>query len=59
MNIKNKYSKVRNGSLAVFGVTLLFLSMLSMVQPPSGNATLIDDWLISLKSSMQPLKNPM
>jgi hypothetical protein len=44
MNIKNKYSKVRNGSLAVFGITLLFLSMLSVVQPSvqqlsSGNAT--------------------
>jgi hypothetical protein len=44
MNIKNKYSMVRDGSLAVFGITLLFLSMLSMVQPSvqqssAGNAT--------------------
>jgi hypothetical protein len=44
MNIKNKNSKVRNGSLAIFGITLLFLSMLSIVQPsvqqsPSENAT--------------------
>ena len=43
MNIKNKYSVVRNGSLAVFGIAFLFLSMLSMVQTSqqqsSGNAT--------------------
>jgi hypothetical protein len=44
MNIKNKYLMVRNGSLAVFGITLLFLSMLSIVQTSvqqssSGNAT--------------------
>jgi hypothetical protein len=43
MNIKNKYSMVRNGSLAVFGITLLFLSIFSMVQTSiqqsSGNAT--------------------
>jgi hypothetical protein len=48
MNIKNKYSKVRNGSLVVFGITLLFLSMLSMVQiseqqSSSGNATSAGD----------------
>lgn len=39
---------VRNGSLAVFGITLLFLSMLSMVQTSvqqssSGNATSAGD----------------
>ena len=44
MNIKNKSAMVRNGSLAVFGITLLFLSMLSVVQTSvqqssSGNAT--------------------
>jgi hypothetical protein len=43
MNIKNKYSMVRNSSLAVFGITLLFLSIFSMVQTSvqqsSGNAT--------------------
>jgi hypothetical protein len=44
MNIKNRYSMVRNGSLAIFGITLLFLSMLSIVQTSvqqssSGNAT--------------------
>jgi hypothetical protein len=48
MNIKNRYSIVRNGSLAVFGITLLFLSMLSMVQTSiqqssSGNATSAGD----------------
>jgi hypothetical protein len=48
MNIKNKYSKVRNGSLAVFGVTLLFLSILSMVQTSvqqssAGNASSAGD----------------
>jgi hypothetical protein len=43
MNIKNKHLTVRNGSLAVFGIALLFLSMLSIVQTSvqqsSGNAT--------------------
>jgi hypothetical protein len=43
MNIKNKYTTVRNGSLAVLGITLLFLSVFSMaqtsVQQSSGNAT--------------------
>jgi hypothetical protein len=48
MNIKNRYSIVRNGSLAVFGITLLFLSMLSIVQTSvqqssSGNATTAGD----------------
>jgi hypothetical protein len=48
MNIKNKYLMVRNGSLAVFGITLLFLSMLSIVQTSvqqssSGNATSVGD----------------
>ena len=43
MNIKDKHLTLRNGSLAVFGITILFLSMLSMVQTSvqqsSGNAT--------------------
>ena len=43
MNIKNKYTTVRNGSLAVLGITLLFLSVFSMaqtsIQQSSGNAT--------------------
>jgi hypothetical protein len=47
MNFKNKYSMVRNGSLAVFGITLLFLSIFSMVQisvqQSSGNATSAGD----------------
>jgi hypothetical protein len=48
MNIKNRYSMVRNGSLAVFGITLLFLSILSLVQTSvqqssSGNATSAGD----------------
>jgi hypothetical protein len=48
MNIKNKYSMVRNGSLAIFGITLLFLSIFSMVQTSvqqssSGNATSAGD----------------
>jgi hypothetical protein len=48
MNIKNKHLTLRNGSLAVFGVTLLFLSIFSMVQTSvqqssSGNATSAGD----------------
>ena len=48
MNFKNKYSMVRNGSLAVFGITLLFLSIFSTVQTSvqqssSGNATSAGD----------------
>jgi hypothetical protein len=48
MNIKNKYLMVRSGSLAVFGITLLFLSIFSMVhtsvqQSSSGNATSAGD----------------
>jgi len=47
MNFKNKYLMVRNGSLAVFGITLLFLSIFSMVQisvqQSSGNATSAGD----------------
>jgi hypothetical protein len=47
MNIKNRYSMVRNGSLAAFGITLLFLSVFSMVQTSvqqsSGNATSAGD----------------
>jgi hypothetical protein len=44
MNIKDKHLTVRNGSLAAFGITLLFLSIFSMVQTSvqqssSGNAT--------------------
>jgi hypothetical protein len=43
MSIKDKRLTLRNGSLAVCGITLLFLSMLSMVQTSqqqsSGNAT--------------------
>jgi hypothetical protein len=47
MNIKDKHLTVRSGSLAVFGVTLLFLSIFSMVQTSvqqsSGNATSAGD----------------
>jgi hypothetical protein len=48
MNIKNKYLMVRSGSLAVFGITLLFLSIFSIVhtsvqQSSSGNATSAGD----------------
>jgi hypothetical protein len=48
MNFKNKYSMVRNGSLAVFGITLLFLSIFSTVQTSiqqssTGNATSAGD----------------
>jgi hypothetical protein len=43
MNIKDKHLTLRNGSLAVFGITLLFLGIFSMVQTSvqqsSGNAT--------------------
>lgn len=48
MNIKDKHLTLRNGSLAVFGITLLFLSIFSMVQTSvqqssSGNATSAGD----------------
>jgi hypothetical protein len=48
MNIKDKYTTARNISLAVFGITLLFLSIFSMVQTSvqqssSGNATSAGD----------------
>ena len=48
MNIKDKHLTVRSGSLAVFGITLLFLSIFSMVhtsvqQSSSGNATSAGD----------------
>ena len=48
MNIKDKHLTVRSGSLAVFGTTLLFLSIISMVQTSvqqssSGNATSAGD----------------
>jgi hypothetical protein len=48
MKIKIRYSMVRDGSLAVFGITLLFLSIFSMVQTSvqqssSGNATSAGD----------------
>jgi hypothetical protein len=48
MNIKDKHLTVRSGSLAVFGITLLFLSIFSMVQTSvqqssSGNATSAGD----------------
>jgi hypothetical protein len=48
MNIKDKHLTLRNGSLAVFGTTLLFLSIFSMVQTSvqqssSGNATSAGD----------------
>jgi hypothetical protein len=48
MNIKVKHLTVRSGSLAVFGTTLLFLSIISMVQTSvqqssSGNATSAGD----------------
>jgi hypothetical protein len=48
MNIKVKHLTLRNGSMAVFGVTLLFLSIFSMVQTSeqqssSGNATSAGD----------------
>jgi hypothetical protein len=44
MNIKDKHLTMRSGSLAVFGITLLFLSIFSVVQSSvqqssSGNAT--------------------
>jgi hypothetical protein len=48
MNIKDKHLTLRNGSLAVFGITLLFLGIFSMVQTSvqqssSGNATSAGD----------------
>jgi hypothetical protein len=48
MNIKDKHLTMRSGSLAVFGITLLFLSIFSMVhtsvqQSSSGNATSAGD----------------
>jgi len=48
MNIKDKHLTLRNGYLAVFGITLLFLSIFSMVQTSvqqssSGNATSAGD----------------
>jgi hypothetical protein len=47
MNIKDKHLTLRNSSLAVFGITLLFLSIFSMVQTSvqqsSGNATSAGD----------------
>jgi hypothetical protein len=48
MNIKDKHLTVRSGSLAVFGITLLFLSIFSMVhtsvqQSSSGNASSAGD----------------
>jgi hypothetical protein len=48
MNINDKHLTVRSGSLAVFGTTLLFLSIISMVQTSvqqssSGNATSAGD----------------
>jgi hypothetical protein len=47
MNIKDKHLTMRNSSLAVFGITLLFLSIFSMVQTSvqqsSGNATSAGD----------------
>jgi hypothetical protein len=48
MNIKDKHLTVRSGSLAVFGTTLLFLSIISVVQTSvqqssSGNATSAGD----------------
>jgi hypothetical protein len=48
MNIKDKHLTLRNGSLAVFGISLLFLGIFSMVQTSvqqssSGNATSAGD----------------
>ena len=48
MNIKDKHLTVRSGSLAVFGITLLFLSIFSMIQTSvqqssSSNATSAGD----------------
>jgi hypothetical protein len=48
MNIKDRHLTLRNGSLAVFGITLLFLSIFSTVQTSvqqssSGNATSAGD----------------
>jgi hypothetical protein len=48
MNIKDKHLTLRNGSLAVFAITLLFLGIFSMVQTSvqqssSGNATSAGD----------------
>jgi hypothetical protein len=48
MNIKDKHVTLRHGSLAVFGITLLFLGIFSMVQTSvqqssSGNATSAGD----------------
>jgi hypothetical protein len=48
MNIKDNHLMVRSGSLTVFGATLLFLSIFSMVQTSvqqssSGNATSAGD----------------
>jgi hypothetical protein len=47
MNIKDKHLTLRNSSLAVLGITLLFLSIFSMVQTSvqqsSGNATSAGD----------------
>ena len=47
MNIKDKHLTLRNSSLAVFGISLLFLSIFSMVQTSvqqsSGNATSAGD----------------
>src|SRR5829696_3024194 len=39
MNITHKSIQFRNGSLAIFGLTLLLIASLTVSQPSSGNAT--------------------